>query len=128
MDTAIELMKLLIIGNARQEFLNILKEDDVTKINSPELAIPFPYTGKLYHNNKPIILSEYDAVILLNAGNISKYLYDLLSPQVCVIGDPYAYNTMADKVATSILLENNGIKTVESIYYASGGIENAILD
>lgn len=80
------------------------------------LTIPFPYNGTLIYSGATLSLDAYDAILLFKIDRVSCYLYNLLSPHCLVIGNPLSRSIMQDKVATAILLDNNGIDVVPSLY------------
>lgn len=84
--------------------------------NKLNLTIPFPYDGTLKYGEQTLKIDTYDAVLLFQIDKISRYLYNLLSPHCLVIGNPNTRCIMRDKVATAILLDNNGIDVVPSLY------------
>lgn len=90
--------------------------------NENKIAIKYPYNGTILYSNEIIDLSKYDAVLLLDISKTARYLYRLLSPHHLIIGNPFSRCKMLDKVTTSILLSNNGIDVVPSLY--SSGVQN----
>lgn len=112
-------MKILALLKVNSLLVSTLKErgHSVTSIRDhTKVVIPFPYNGTLGYRGRVIDLGAYDAILLLSTRPIAKYLFDLLSPHHLVIGNPYSRALMGDKVLTGILLGNNGIPIVPSIY------------
>lgn len=98
---------------------------EITNLQSSSLlTIPFPFNGTLIYDREIIDLSNFNAVAMLGRGKVSRYLYDMLKPHIPTFINPYSKAIMDDKISTSILLSNNGINVVDSLF-STGEIDRA---
>lgn len=112
-------MNFLVLGWIHTDLLDTIKNhgDTYELYDSTELTtIPFPYEGYVLYEGKKIAVSDYDAVLLFGQNQVAKYLYNLLKPHCCLIGNPHIRSEMYDKVYGAIRLSNAEIPVVRSVW------------
>lgn len=114
--------KVLAIGRMYDEFWDRSLKYNIESTwleNIESVVIPFPYIGKIFYCDRPFTISDYNAIVIFDRSDVARILYELLVPHCLVIGNPYDRYITCDKARTSIILDNHGIKTVESLYSKS---------
>ena len=114
--------KILSIGEIYMGFWSNSFNDGFTVteiIETKNIIISLPYTGKIIYSGKEYNINDYDAVVIFSVDRMSKYLYSIIKDRCKVIGNPYSRVKMKDKVAGAIELSKRGIPIVKTLYSSS---------